>query len=46
MDGTPSKGPDPTILAEVEEVVQLFLLANFQEGPLIFASLMTVFVKF
>jgi len=46
MDGTPSISPAPTILAGVEEVVKPFLLANFQKGPLIFPSLMTVFVKF
>jgi len=46
MGGTLCIGLAPTILAGVKEVVKPFLLANFQEGPLIFASLMIVFVKF
>ena len=46
MGGTPSIGPAPTIFAGVEEVVKPFLLANFQEGPLKFTSLKTVYVKF
>ena len=43
---TPSIGPAPIILAGVKEVVKPFVLANFRRGPSIFASIMTVFVKF
>ena len=46
MRGTPNIGPAPTIPAGVKDVVKPPLLTNFQESPLIFASLMTVFVKF
>jgi len=46
MRVTPTTGPASTIPAGVKEVVKPPLLTNFQEGPLIFASLMTVFVKF
>ena len=41
MRGTPNTVPAPTI--PVKEVP---LLTDFQEDPLIFASVVTVFVKF
>ena len=44
--GTPCIGLVPTILAEVKEVIKPSLLAKFHADPLIFISLMTVFVKF
>ena len=46
MRGTPNTGPAPTIPAGVTKVVKPPLLTNFHEGPLIFASPMTVFMKF
>ena len=42
----PSTGPAPTIFAGVKEVIKPPLLTNFQEGPSIFASVMTVLEKF
>ena len=46
MGGTLSIGQALTVFPGVEEVVKPSLLANFQEGPLKFASLKTVYVKF
>ena len=46
MGETPSIGPAPTILAGVNKVVKSSLLANFRKGLSIFASIVTVFVKF
>ena len=46
MWGTSSIGLAPTTITGVKEVNKPTLLTNFQEGPLIFTSIMTVFVKF
>ena len=46
MGGTSSIGLTPTILTGMKEVIKATLLTNFQEVPLIFKSIMIVFVKF